>query len=79
MNHWNGIKPKGASTKPYKNITIYSNKSDADKFIEEEVARAVQKLIALNKSDNPDTEKVFRKLSDEDEADTSVPIVQNTM
>ena len=79
MNHWHGSKPKGTTHKPNKNIIINSKKSAADKSIEEEVARAVQQLIALNKSDDSDTDEVFPELSDEEEADTSVPIAQNDM
>ena len=33
----------------------------------------------MNKSDDPETDEVFPELSDEDEVDTSVPIVQNAM
>ena len=77
MNHWHGIKPKVLTPKSGKNLLNNTNKINSDKTIEKEVERAVKQLIALNKSENPDSGNVFDDISDEEELGTVDQSIQS--
>ena len=85
MDHWRGIKPKpynqskNSGSKPVtprsKALNTNLSKSSTDKSYEEEVARAVQQLIALNKTGQSSDDKHMSDMSvidDDDGSDTPV-------
>ena len=81
MDHWHGIKPKSYNqsknlgSKPVtprrKTLNTNLNKSSTDKSYEEEVARAVQQLIALNKTGQSSDDKNMSDMSVIDDDDVS--------
>ena len=73
MEHWHGIKLKPynqskhsgskQSTPRSKTVIKSGNKVSPDKSIEDEVARAVQQIIALNKSEQSSYDKNMPNMS----------------
>ena len=87
MEHWHGIKPKSynqskhsgskQSTPRSKTVIKSGNKVSPDKSIEDEVARAVQQIIALNKSEQSSYDKNMPNMSsvnDEEDDISNTPV-----
>ena len=81
MHHWAGIKPKvlnqnkvlaqKVTPRNKASTTNHSKTTNDKKALEEEVTKAVQQILALNKSDEHDNNDVLSTSSNEDNAEVT--------
>ena len=81
MHHWAGIKPKvlnqnkalaqKVTPRSKASATNHSKKTNENKALEDEVAKAVQQLLSLNKNDEHDNNDVLSTSSNRDNAEVS--------
>ena len=84
MHHWAGIKPKvlnqnkalaqKVTPRSKASATNHSKKTNENKALEDEVAKAVQQLLSLNKNDEHDNNDVLSTSSNRDNAEVSETI-----
>ena len=87
MEQWHGIKPKNSTqtkhlssnTAPPRGKSLNLNKNMTDKTIEDELARVVQQLLALNKTEQSTSGKNISNIPDNDEYVLDIPYVSQDL